>query len=79
MYVAVIFLVILWKDAIEAIIAWKDGVHVGVGTLVMIANCVLLSGYTFGCHSLPAPRRRRRQQLLEGVARQRCATASGSS
>jgi hypothetical protein len=52
MYVALVFLVILWKDAILAIIGWKDGVHVGVGTLVMIANCVLLTGYTFGCHSV---------------------------
>ncbi|HEY8039438.1 MAG TPA: hypothetical protein VIF15_06575 [Polyangiaceae bacterium] len=51
MYVAVVFLVILWKDAIEAVVHWKDGVHLGVGSLVMIANCVLLSGYTFGCHS----------------------------
>jgi hypothetical protein len=51
MYVAVLFLVILWKDAIDAIIGWKDGVHVGLGTLVMLTNCVLLSGYTFGCHS----------------------------
>ncbi|MGD0528662.1 MAG: succinate dehydrogenase [Polyangiaceae bacterium] len=51
MYVAVIFLVILWKDAIVAVIGWPDGVHVGLGTLVMIVNCVLLSGYTFGCHS----------------------------
>jgi hypothetical protein len=51
MYVAVIFLVVLWKDAILAIVGWPDGVHVGIGTLVMIANCVLLTGYTFGCHS----------------------------
>jgi hypothetical protein len=51
MYVAVVFLVVLWKDAIDAIVGWKDGVHVGVGTLVMITNCVLLTGYTFGCHS----------------------------
>jgi hypothetical protein len=51
MYVAVVFLVLLWKDAIVAIVGWKDGVHVGVGTLVMLANVVLLSGYTFGCHS----------------------------
>jgi len=50
MYVAVIFLAILWKDAIEAFF-WKDGFHVGLGTLVMVTNCVLLSGYTFGCHS----------------------------
>jgi hypothetical protein len=51
MYVAVVFLFILWKDAIVAVIGWKDGVHVGLGTLVMITNCVLLTGYTFGCHS----------------------------
>jgi hypothetical protein len=52
MYVAIVFLAILWKDAIDAIIGWKDGVHVGVGTLVMIVNCVLLTGYTCGCHSV---------------------------
>ena len=52
MYVAVIFLAILWKDAVLAIVRWKDGVHVGVGTLVMLTNCVLLSAYTFGCHSV---------------------------
>jgi len=52
MYVAILFLVILWKDAILAIVGWPGGgVHVGVGTLVMITNCVLLTGYTFGCHS----------------------------
>jgi hypothetical protein len=51
MYVAVIFVLILWKDALIAIFGWKDGVHVGLGTLVMLTNCVLLSGYTFGCHS----------------------------
>jgi hypothetical protein len=50
MYVAVIFLAILWKDAVVALF-WKDGFHVGVGALVMFTNCVLLSGYTFGCHS----------------------------
>jgi hypothetical protein len=51
MYVAVLFLVLLWKDAILAIVGWSDGVHVGVGTLVMLTNVLLLSGYTFGCHS----------------------------
>jgi hypothetical protein len=51
LYVALVFLVILWKDAVLAIVGWKDGVHVGVGTLVMVTNCVLLTGYTFGCHS----------------------------
>jgi hypothetical protein len=51
MYVAILVLIILWKDAIEAMTGWKDGVHLGVGTLVMLANVLLLSGYTFGCHS----------------------------
>jgi hypothetical protein len=51
MYVALVFLAILWKDAVLAIVGWKDGVHVGVGTLVMLTNCVLLTGYTLGCHS----------------------------
>jgi hypothetical protein len=52
MYVALVFLVVLWKDAIQAVVGWKDGVHVGVGSLVMLANVLLLSGYTFGCHSV---------------------------
>jgi hypothetical protein len=25
---------------------------IGVGTIVLTANCVLLSGYLFGCHSM---------------------------
>ena len=52
MYVALLFLVILWKDAIVAVLGWSDGLHVGVGSLVMLTNVVLLSGYTFGCHSV---------------------------
>ena len=51
MYVALIFLVVLYKDVVVAVIGWKDGVHVGVGTLVMLANVILLTGYTCGCHS----------------------------
>ena len=42
---------ILWHDAYKALFHWEDGFHVGVGSLVMIANAYLLSGYTFGCHS----------------------------
>ena len=29
-----------------------DEFGIGVGTLVLLVNVVLLSGYTFGCHSL---------------------------
>jgi hypothetical protein len=51
LYLAIAVLVVLWKDAVLAVVGWKDGMHVGVGTLVMIVNVVLITGYTFGCHS----------------------------
>jgi hypothetical protein len=51
LYLAIAVLVVLWKDAVLAVVGWKDGVHVGAGALVMIINVVLISGYTFGCHS----------------------------
>jgi hypothetical protein len=51
MYVAVVFLVVLWKDALSAVFGWPDGVHLGVGSLVMLTNVLLLTGYTCGCHS----------------------------
>ena len=50
LYVALIFLIILWYDAIHAF--WFNGrFGIGVGTLVLLANIVLLSLYTFSCHS----------------------------
>jgi hypothetical protein len=52
LYAAIVFLAFLWHDAVKGFIGWKDGgVHMGVGSLVLTLNCVLLSGYTFGCHS----------------------------
>jgi hypothetical protein len=51
LYLALIFIVVLWYDALKAF--WfADGFGIGVGSLVMLANVVLLSGYTFSCHSL---------------------------
>jgi len=50
-YLAVIFLAFLWHDAVRAFV-WNDGFHAGLGTLVMLVNVVLLSLYTFSCHSL---------------------------
>jgi hypothetical protein len=49
-YVAVLFIVMLTWDAILAF-RFKDGFGIGVGTLVMWANVILLAGYTFSCHS----------------------------
>ena len=39
------------RAAIEAT-QFSDGFGVGVGTIVMTINVILLAGYTFGCHSL---------------------------
>ena len=51
LYAALVFIVILWIDAVRAFF-FHDGVGVGVGTLVLLANVVFLSLYTFSCHSL---------------------------
>ncbi len=51
MYLALLFIVLLAHDAWKAM--WFDGhFGIGVGTLVMIVNVILLGGYTLGCHSL---------------------------
>ena len=57
MYIAVIFLVMLSYDVWKAL--WfsdpRSGTPsfgVGVGTVVLAGNAVLLSAYLFGCHSL---------------------------
>jgi hypothetical protein len=51
LYLAILFLVFLWKDAIQAF--FFDGKFgMGVGTLVMLVNICLLTTYTLSCHSL---------------------------
>jgi hypothetical protein len=56
LYLALVFIVILAIDAYRAM--WFDGPNgqkvfgIGVGTLVMIVNPILLGCYTLGCHSL---------------------------
>src|SRR5579883_1816674 len=50
LYGAIIVLAFLWKDAVDAFIFnGRFGVH--LGSLLFLANVVLLSGYTFGCHA----------------------------
>jgi hypothetical protein len=50
LYVALIFLVFLWHDAWLGF--WSEGrFRVGLGSLVLLANVSLLTGYTFSCHS----------------------------
>jgi hypothetical protein len=51
LYLALVFLVILWYDAVRAF--FFDGrPRVGVGSLVLLGNIILLTLYTFSCHSL---------------------------
>jgi hypothetical protein len=50
LYGALFLLVFLWSEAFAAF--FRDGQFgIGVGTVVMVMNATLLSGYTFGCHS----------------------------
>jgi hypothetical protein len=56
LYLALVFLVILLTDAVQGF-RFDDGsgirhFGIGVGSLVLAANVILLASYTFGCHSL---------------------------
>src|SRR5450755_2361044 len=51
LYLALVFLILLAHDVWKAF--WFDGrFGIGVGTVVLLTNVVMLSCYTFGCHSL---------------------------
>ena len=50
-YLAVLFLCFLWYDAIIAF-RFPEGFGIGVGSVVMLVNVLLLTTYTFSCHSL---------------------------
>lgn len=50
-YIAVVFLGFLWYDAV---VAYDFNGHfgIGLGTLIMSINIIMLTLYTFSCHSL---------------------------
>ena len=50
-YVAVVFILFLWHDVIKAF-DFDGHFGIGLGTLVLTTNVVLLTLYTFSCHSL---------------------------
>jgi hypothetical protein len=50
LYAAIFLLVCLWWEGIAAFFRGGE-FGVGVGTIVMVINATLLTGYTFGCHS----------------------------
>src|SRR5579872_6186692 len=51
LYLALIFIVLLSWDAIKAM-NFDGHFGIGIGTLVMVINPILLGCYTLGCHSL---------------------------
>ncbi len=57
MYIALLFIVFLSIDVWKALwftnsVTGEKSLGLGIGTLVLAINVVLLGGYTFGCHSL---------------------------
>lgn len=49
-YVAVIVLVFLWIDAVQAFI-FNGHFGIGLGSIIMLINVLLLTAYTFSCHA----------------------------
>jgi hypothetical protein len=50
-YLVLIVTGFLWYDAYLAFWAPNGHFQIGLGTVIMLVNVILLSGYTFGCHS----------------------------
>jgi hypothetical protein len=53
-YIAVFVVGWLWYDAIKGFIYQTpsgEAFGIGLGNIIMVANCVMLSAYTFGCNS----------------------------
>lgn len=50
MYFALIFVVILSYDALASFF-YEGRIGIGVGSIIMTLNAILIASYTFGCHS----------------------------
>jgi len=50
LYAALLFLFFLWHDFIKSL-SFEGKFHLGVGSLVILANCTFLTLYTTSCHS----------------------------
>jgi hypothetical protein len=71
MYLAVVVIGFLWWDVFKAT-QFADGFGIGLGTLVLALNTTLLSGYTFGCHSLRHAIGGYRDELSRSEVRRAC-------
>ncbi len=52
MYVAVVFVPLLWIGAIRSMYVPGEGWGFGIGSALLLVNAFLLMMYTFSCHSL---------------------------
>jgi hypothetical protein len=52
MYVALVFVPILWYGAVSGFHAEGEGWGIGLGSGLLVVNAFLLMMYTFSCHSL---------------------------
>ncbi len=73
LYFALLFIVILTYDVFLAFFRWPDGkgsgFGVGVGSLVMLGNVVLIASYTLGCHSMRHLTGGRKDALGKGMSK----------
>jgi hypothetical protein len=83
MYVAVIFLFLLSYDVWLAL--WFNNpatgsqeFGIGVGTIVLAVNVVLLSSYTLGCHSMRHLVGGRKDEISTSSMREACYNCSSS-
>jgi hypothetical protein len=51
MYAVTVVLVFLWIDAVESF-SYNGHLGIGLGSVIMVVNVVLLTGYSASCHSV---------------------------
>jgi hypothetical protein len=49
-YLSFVYLAFLWRDAVHGF-DWNGHFGIGVGSIVLLVNIILLTTYTFSCHS----------------------------
>jgi hypothetical protein len=77
LYIALVFLGMLAYDVWKAM--WfDDGFGIGVGTLVLAVNVVLLASYTFGCHSMRHLVGGRKDEISKAPISQACYSCTSS-
>jgi hypothetical protein len=82
-YIAVVFIALLSYDVWLAL--WftdpatgQTGFGIGIGTVVLAVNVVLLASYTFGCHSLRHVVGGRKDEISTSGVRQACYTCTSA-